>query len=88
MIETGTSHWQSPNTGATNESGFSALPAGGRNPTPVFSFIGSRCLWWSSTETDMESAFNRYLLYDSAILGGGVYGSFKVGGWSIRCIKD
>ncbi|PWI46430.1 hypothetical protein CEE45_16860 [Candidatus Heimdallarchaeota archaeon B3_Heim] len=39
MKETGTTHWPSPNTGATNESGFSALPGGYRNYTGFFGSI-------------------------------------------------
>ena len=88
MKETGTSHWQSPNTGATNESGFSALPGGLRTPTPLFNSIGLGYFCWASTETDIESAHSRYLIYDRADIGGGVYGATKIIGRSIRCIKD
>lgn len=45
MKETGTKHWDSPNTGATNESGFSALPGGYRNYTGFFSSIITFGMW-------------------------------------------
>jgi len=48
-----TSHWASPNTGATNESGFSTLPAGYR-PSNGFFALGSRAYFWSATERRMN----------------------------------
>ena len=50
MKETGTTHWVSPNTGATNESGFTGLPGGYRYYDGVFSNLGSVGVWWSSSE--------------------------------------
>ena len=50
MKESGTTHWNSPNTGATNESGFTALPGGYRsNYSGTFDDIGYGGGWWSST---------------------------------------
>jgi uncharacterized protein (TIGR02145 family) len=52
LKEKGYSHWQSPNTGATNESGFTALPAGGFSAwagESPFEYLGYRCYFWSST---------------------------------------
>jgi uncharacterized protein (TIGR02145 family) len=76
LKETGTTHWQSPNEGATNESGFTALPGGYRYFIPdTFYYIGNYGYWWSSTEgvpfracTCLSFAWNRYLAYDSSLV--------------------
>jgi uncharacterized protein (TIGR02145 family) len=86
MKEIGTTHWKSPNTGATNESGFTGLPGLYRNGTDGL-FIGNSVgTWWSSTEDDANHARNRYIWYPNAI----AYMSYDVkqNGLSIRCISD
>jgi uncharacterized protein (TIGR02145 family) len=85
LKETGTSHWLSPNTGATNESGFTALPGGWRIDTGAFSGNGGIGLWWSSTEVDSTKAWYRGLYYSSDIITRSSYG--KGYGISIRCVK-
>jgi uncharacterized protein (TIGR02145 family) len=47
LRETGTAHWAAPNAGATNESGFTALPGGYRDKSGSFSPIGEVAQWWS-----------------------------------------
>jgi uncharacterized protein (TIGR02145 family) len=86
MKSTGTSLWSSPNTAATNESGFSGLPAGYRIYNGTFNNIGSLGLWWSSSESSTASAWARSLLYDF----GGAYRDFssKNYGFSLRCLRD
>ncbi|MCX6226599.1 MAG: fibrobacter succinogenes major paralogous domain-containing protein [Bacteroidia bacterium] len=49
MKETGTTHWLTPNTGATNESGFTGLPGGERRNDGPFADMGSTGYWWCST---------------------------------------
>lgn len=83
--ETGTAHWQSPNTGATNESGFSALPGGYRDHNGNYKDINFNGVWWSSTEY-YEGARGWGLGYDDPYLSRN-YNS-KVDGFSVRCIKD
>ena len=84
MKETGLLHWQSPNTGATNSSSFTALPAGFRGKT---GFIpGSNALFWSSTALADETAWTRYLQADSIIAGRNNGGKYH--GFSIRCLKN
>jgi uncharacterized protein (TIGR02145 family) len=85
MKEMGLAHWDSPNTGATNESGFAGLPGGYRSSDGTFNFIGGHGLWWSSTEDYAAVAF-RYL--DTGT--GYVYreGSNKDFGFSVRCLRD
>ena len=57
MKETGYTHWQSPNTGATNESGFTGLPAGNRLPNSNFFFLGYAASFWSSTQDGTDNAW-------------------------------
>src|SRR5574344_2077997 len=56
LKETGTTHWKSPNTGAINESGFTALPGGYRSGGGTFYDIGSNGDWWSATENNATNA--------------------------------
>jgi uncharacterized protein (TIGR02145 family) len=85
LKETGTIHWQSPNTGATNESGFLALPGGSRDILGNFDDIGYFGSWWSSTEVGM-GAWYRYLSSSNSQLTGVNF--FKNFAHSVRCIKD
>jgi uncharacterized protein (TIGR02145 family) len=86
LKETGTAHWASPNTGATNESGFTALPGGYRYYNATYYSIGSNGAWWSSTEASTSSAWYRYVGCDYSY----VYrdGSNKGCGFSVRCVRD
>jgi len=86
LKETGTTHWQSPNTGATNETGFTALPGGNRYDGGTFYSIGSGGDWWSSTEDNTNDAWYRYMGYDDSGVGRN-YGS-KTNGFSVRCLRD
>jgi uncharacterized protein (TIGR02145 family) len=86
LKETGTTHWLNPNTGATNESDFSALPGGQVNGRE-FNFIGQFGRWWSSTQYSTAYAWTRRLIYDRST----VYRTNGLGwesGLSVRCIKD
>jgi hypothetical protein len=71
LKETGITHWKSPNLGATNESGFTALPGGCRFDNGAFEgggvFIGDKHhggSWWSSSESNIN-AWSRVLIYDT-----------------------
>jgi uncharacterized protein (TIGR02145 family) len=85
LKETGTSHWNSPNTGATNESGFTALP-GGMVYINMFYAIRASGVWWSSTQQSSIEADVRILAWDDE----GVTHNFmsKSLGASVRCVKD
>lgn len=86
MKETGTTHWEVPNTDATNSSGFTGLPGGYRYPESAFSGIGRYGYWWSATENSPDIAWYRYLSYnDGSIYRGHNSKDF---GFSVRCIKD
>jgi len=56
LKELGTTHWTTPNTGATNETGFAALPGGYIYYDGTFDFIGNIGGWWSATEYYPPSA--------------------------------
>ncbi|MBG0861140.1 MAG: T9SS type A sorting domain-containing protein [Bacteroidales bacterium] len=86
LKEPGTSHWYSPNTGATNESGFTALPAGDRSSNGTFWDIELYGSWWSSTQSSTGSAWDWYVGYADNISWR--YDDGKQNGFSIRCIKD
>lgn len=87
MRETGTTHWNSPNHGATNESGFTALPGGYRTYDGYFESMGVRACFWSSSEYyNMIWAWSRELHYDHAQVWR--YYDFNRYGYSVRCVRD
>ena len=86
LKETGLIHWNSPNGGATNSSGFTALPGGFRFLNGAFSNIGNLGYWWSSTESSTTSAWYRTLNYLNTNVTTTV--NNKADGFSVRCLKD
>jgi len=86
MKEAGTTHWNSPNTGATNESGFTALPAGYRSTLGYFSRLGNDACFWSSSEDYTNDAWYWGLLYDDDDVY--CYSHGKSYGFSSRCLQD
>lgn len=87
LKETGTINWSSPNTGATNETKFLALPGGYRSYSSgtFFSIKVSGC-WWSSTENNISASWVRAFFYNSSAVS--VLSAEKAYGESVRCIKD
>jgi len=83
--ESGTTHWASPNTGATNEAGFTALPGGFRSSSNNFADTGKYGYWWSATENDANKAWLLYLYFDIKAYRDNYT---KELGFSVRCIKD
>ena len=87
LKEAGTTHWLSPNAGATNESFFSALPAGSRRAYGGFGTIGTDANFWTSTTYyDTTSSWDRFLSSDNSNVHRQYTG--KANGISIRCLKD
>lgn len=86
LKEIGTTIWNAPNTGATNESGFTALPGGYREYNGVFSNIGYHSYWWSATEDSGSSARYYLVTYDSSTIITSV--RVMILGLSIRCLRD
>jgi uncharacterized protein (TIGR02145 family) len=85
LKESGTAHWKSPNTNATNQFGFTALP-GGTFTGLGFALLGESGNLWSSTEFPAEYAY--YLCLSNST--GRAFVSFqdKTIGCAVRCIKD
>jgi uncharacterized protein (TIGR02145 family) len=86
MKATGTSLWFSPNTEATNSSGFTGLPGGYRNFNGTFESIGGNGNWWSSSEYDTSVAWNRDLSLDDGKADR--VSTNKEYGFSVRCLRD
>jgi uncharacterized protein (TIGR02145 family) len=86
LKETGTSHWESPNSDAVNSTGFTGLPGGYRSDSGLFGIINTNGVWWSSTEKDDQTAWDRYLGNTNANIDRGSYS--KKDGYSVRCLKD
>jgi len=86
MKETGTIHWLAPNTGATNESGFSGLAGGYRFNSGTFYYMGNHAVFWSFTEYNNSDAW--VLDLDGLYSEVGHYYYSKLYGFSVRCVKD
>jgi len=86
LKETGTTHWLSPNPGATNESGFTALPAGFRASSSTYYYMGSTGMLWSSSEYIPGVPKAMVIGYDSnlVLMNTGSAGD----ACTIRCVKD
>lgn len=87
LKEAGTTHWNSPNTGATNSSGFTALPGGYRGNGGTFYSMGYSAYFWSSTEGGSNYAWYRTLGYYGSAVGRYSYGDRRYG-FSVRCVRD
>src|SRR5690554_5200161 len=86
LKETGTTHWNSPNTGATNETSFTALPGGSRRYDGPFNYVGSNGFWWSATESGASSVWGRNINYVNSSVGRDH--GYKEVGFSVRCVRD
>jgi uncharacterized protein (TIGR02145 family) len=87
LKEKGIDHWNSPNAGATNEYGYTALPGGYRDINGSFYNIGNSGYWWSSTEISSSNAWSIYMYYKNGNADR-VDRRNKKNGFSIRCLKD
>ena len=87
MKEAGTTHWASPNTSATNETGFTALPSGGRDGNDgAFLSLGNGGYWGSSTANGATNAWYRSMNYYNADCYR-YYGN-EQNWFAVRLIKD
>jgi len=86
MKEIGTTHWDSPNQGATNVSGFTALPGGYRSSDGGFFTLGSTTYFWSSKELNSNHAWFRELIYINAYIARS--SASKHSGFSVRLVRD
>ena len=86
LKETSTAHWYSPNTEATNESGFTGIPSGMRDSYGSFLKTGSACNWWSSTKFDSNKAWSRSInTWEVPVAAH--YFSMNFG-FSVRCLRE
>lgn len=86
LKEIGIVHWQSPNTGANNETGFGALPSGYRSIDGTFGEIHQYSPWWSATEVSLTDA----MFWTAGYQDEGVFsGHYSKGyGYTVRCLKN
>jgi len=99
--ETGFSHWVTPNSGATNSSGFTSIPGGARYVNLLYPSQGIPAFfsgltyysdWWTSTSNGLnaqfvETNYNSAEMYRSVFIGGAGYYDKRTG-YSIRCLKN
>jgi uncharacterized protein (TIGR02145 family) len=91
LKEAGTSHWDLPNTGATNQSGFTALPAGERDDAGNFVAKGQSGSWWSSDDSDTPdlAVASFFYLDDASTTYSATVASHPYeDGLAIRCMRD
>jgi len=86
LKDTSSVYWSWPNSGATGESGFIALPGGYRNYDGKYNNIGTYSQFWSSTEDNSRQAWR--ISMNSSGPDGQNYNPYKQCGFSVRCIKD
>lgn len=87
MREAGSAHWTSPNSGATNSSGFTALGAGIRNTTVGFTNLNDLTLFWASNEQDSLTGIGQLLPSPGSFIVSNAGIPKEVGG-SVRVIQD
>jgi len=85
MKDTGLTFWSSPNAGATNESGFTAIGSGLKWECSGYSQLKARAYYWTSTSGATNGKSVR-ITYDNATAQKN--NNNKGIGFSIRCVKD
>lgn len=91
MKEANTTHWDSPNTGATNESGFTGIPGGYRDFYGIdstFIYIGREGYWWTATEVSGGTTAKIFFLHYMTAKAHSYFVSYKPDGCSVRCARD
>jgi uncharacterized protein (TIGR02145 family) len=86
LKEAGTIHWLTPNKGADNSSGFTALPAGIRYFEGTFVSVSQFTGIWSATAIGTKDQWLISLYYGDAVFN--IIHRTKNHGFSVRCIKD
>ena len=93
ILQDGTGHWYSPNTGAANSSGFSALPGGFRHFNGFFFSLTKNANFWLSTSyvgngSIYGFSMAKFLLMSFDNQETGQYEFNTEAGFSVRCVKD
>jgi len=91
LKEEGNEHWNSPNTGATNETGFTVLPSGNRRyetytNQEIFSGLNRYGFFWSSSEVYTVNAWYRVFSFDYS--ESNRFHLSKTNAFSVRCVED
>lgn len=86
LREAGISHWASPNAGATNSTRFTALPGGYRADDGTYEMDGTFGSYWTTDEFSSTIGLERDFLVSDPTVTESPY--HKIGGNSVRCIKD
>ncbi|MDD4645014.1 MAG: fibrobacter succinogenes major paralogous domain-containing protein [Bacteroidales bacterium] len=79
-------HWESPNTGATNESGFNGLPGGERYSRGGFRYLHQYGAYWTATAHNDTTTWVKHLYYNNIQLSQDWFSNAN--GFSVRCVKD
>jgi uncharacterized protein (TIGR02145 family) len=87
MKTTGTTRWTTPNTNATNESGYAGLSGGYRYGNGTFDLVSLYGYWWSATQVNSTFAWSRALSYYYGNLDRSATTN-KENGFSVRCLRD
>ena len=90
LKEEGTAHWKTPNTEASNNSGYAARPGGYRSYNGTFNLMRTSGYWWSDTQKSWYGSSHkviyRYLRYDDRALARHI--AEKTNGFSVRCVRN
>jgi len=86
LKETGYAHWQSPNTNASNSSGFTALPGGYRHYLGGFGDLNYLAYFWSSSQSDATTVEHPILYFNNEFIQW--ISQRKTYGFSVRCLQD
>ncbi len=87
LKEQGTDHWNAPNTGATNESGFTAFSTGYRDyNNGSYQELGTATYFWTSSNISVNEATYKQLSYESSDVNNNY--RWMRSGFSVRCIED
>jgi uncharacterized protein (TIGR02145 family) len=85
MKEAGSDHWNSPNIGATNSSGFTGLP-GGNKYSGGFGDEGNNGAWWTTSVYFYDNSWNRIVTRDGSFVFRSATSLNR--GFSARCVQD
>jgi len=85
LKEVGNFHWNSPNTGATNSFGFTALPGGDKHGVSFY-YLGELATFWSSKYSYIDHAWTLAMEHNTTYIYIG--DGWMSQGHSVRCIKD
>jgi uncharacterized protein (TIGR02145 family) len=87
LKETGYTHWLNPNTDATNEYDFTAIPSGTRyDYNGAYTFFNTNYILWSSNELDAINGKNLNITYDDS--AAYLDNINKLRGCAVRCMTD